>query len=97
MALEWKHASVDLGANITTIEAVPCLFKGYAVTSVTSAHVCLIQDSTTPIVAIPASSAAGAKDLFDEGVRFETSLIVDPDDAATGTVSIFYVRLRDPR
>lgn len=86
---EWKYASVDLSANSTTVESVPCLVKGWHVTTALSAHVCLIKDDTTAVLAVPASAAVG--DTFDcEGIRFETSLVVDPDDSGTGTITVVY-------
>ena len=92
---EWKYANVDLSTDITTITAVPCLVKCAVVTSVTSAHVVLVKDATNQVFALPASSAAGYTiDVF--GVRFESSLIVDPDNAGTGKVSIYYRLLREP-
>ena len=69
--------------------------KGWACTVATSAHTNNIEDGTTPVFAIPANAAVG--DFFDcDQVRFETSLIVDPDDSATGTVSVFYRVLGNP-
>ena len=93
---EWKYASVDLSTDITTIEAVPCLVKGAIVTTALSAHACPVKDSTTTVWAFPASAQIGDSiDGTDNGVRFETSLIVDPDDSATGNITITYRRLME--
>jgi hypothetical protein len=88
--MEWKHSVVDLSDDITTIVAVPALFKGYYVHTVLSAHICPIEDGTVGIFQIPASKAADSLFELDEPVRFETSLIVDPDNSATGKVVILY-------
>ena len=94
---EWKHASVDLSADVTTIESVPCLVKNALVTTVLSAHVCPIQDHTTVVAAFAASAAVGAEINFSDkdGVRFENSLVVDPHNSATGVISVRYRRLRE--
>ena len=92
---EWKYASVDLSTDSTTVEPAPCLVKGAIVTTALSAHACPIKDSTTSVCAFPPSAAVG--DTIDlEGVRFETSLVVDPDDAAAGVITVFYRLLREP-
>lgn len=92
MTIEWKYASVDLSNNSTTIESVPCLVKGATVTTGNSAHACPIVDGATPVFSLPASQAVGysLNPCGEDGVRFETSLIVDPDDSATGVVTVFY-------
>ena len=41
------------------------------------------------VVTLPASAAAGSIYTFP-GIRFETSLIVDPNDAATGSITVAY-------
>lgn len=97
--IEWRYAQVDLANDITTITSVPCLVGGAFVTTGISAQDCPIKDSTTTVFAIPASSATGykAEPCTGQGVRFETSLIVDPDNAATGNISVFYIPLSQPR
>jgi hypothetical protein len=75
----------------TTLYAGPCIMYGIAVTAALSAHVCAIKDGTTQVVVVPASAANGALYAFPWGVRFETSLVVDPDDATTtGSLTLFY-------
>lgn len=87
---EWFYASVDLANDVTTITSVPCLIAGWNVTTVMSANACPITDATTPVLSIPASSAVGASLDLTDPIRTSTSLIVDPDNAATGVVSIIY-------
>jgi len=89
MSREWKYAVVDLSANSTTVSDVPCIVKGFYVNTTMSAHECLIKDDTTTVIRIPASTAAAAASDFDQ-LRFETSLVVDPDDSATGELLIMF-------
>ena len=92
---EWKYKSVDLSAGTQTLESVPCLVKSAKVTTALSAHVCEIDDDTTNVLAFPASSQIGDCINDDDGIRFETSLIVTPNASATGRITITYRRLRE--
>ena len=88
---EWKHSVVDLADNSTTVSSVPALFKGYYVHTALSAHVCPIKDGTsTEVFSIAASKAAETLFELKEPVRFEDSIVVDPNDAATGQITVFY-------
>lgn len=89
---EWDYASVDLADNSTAIAAAPVLLKGWEVTTAASAHACPIKDGSNTITVVPASSAVGAFRDFLEPIRMD-SLTVDPDDSATGNITVFY-RLR---
>ena len=92
MAVEWKKAVVDLSTDLTSITGVACLVKGVYINTGLSAHACPIKDATESTYIIP----AGATDAnrYDFGpTRFETSLIVDPDNAATGSITIEFVIL----
>lgn len=92
MAIEWKYAVVDLSTDSTTIESVACLVNAVYINTQPSAHACLIKDDTTMVYTIPASATAANKYGFGP-TRFETSLVVDPDDAATGSITVEYVIL----
>lgn len=89
---EWTYTSVDLSANSTTVSAVPAIIGKVWVNTVLSAHACPIKDGSTTVFSLPASAPATISDAtayaFAAGTRFETSLIVDPDDAATGTIVV---------
>ena len=89
MSREWKYAVVDLSTNSTTVSDVPCIVKGFYVNTTMSAHECQIKDDTTTVIRIPASTPARAASDFDQ-LRFETSLVVDPDDSATGELLIMF-------
>ena len=93
---EWRYASVDLANDVTTITHVPCLVKGAIVTTVLSANDCPIKDGSTTVYTLPASSTVGSKVMDEDGCRFETNLIVDPDNAATGVITVFYRALSQP-
>jgi hypothetical protein len=73
----------------TTIHNGPALLFGVYVNTVLSAHTVLFKDGTTTKITLPASLAAGSERCF-YGARFETSLIIDPDDNSTGDVTVFY-------
>lgn len=77
-----------LTANSEQIYAGPCILYGIYVSTAISAHVTVIKDGTTAVLSLPASAAAGAMYTFP-GIRFETSLELDPDDATTTGVLTF--------
>ncbi|MCH6559110.1 hypothetical protein IH799_02015, partial [candidate division KSB1 bacterium] len=83
---------IDLSVNITTVANTSVIVRGYHVNTTISAHVTDINDGATTIFKIPAGLTAGTVVEFasDEGVIFEESLIVDPDDSATGDITILY-------
>jgi hypothetical protein len=77
------------GNGPTTIHAGPALLFGVYVNTVLSAHTVVFKDGTTAKITLPASLAAGSeRDMH--GARFETSLVIDPDDSSTGEVVVFY-------
>lgn len=86
---ECDSAVVNVGDNSTTVYTGPVLIYGVYVNTVLSAHACPIQDGSTAKITLPASLAAGTNLTFP-GVKFSTSIVVDPDDAATGNITIFY-------
>ena len=90
MTREWRYSTQDTSDNSTTVETVPVLLKGFYVNTTLSAHTVVLKDDTAAVITIPASTAAGTKVLFDEGIRFETSLVIDPDDSSTGSVTLIY-------
>ena len=73
----------------TVIHNGPALLFGVYVNTVLSAHTVLFKDGTATKITLPASLAAGSERNF-YGARFETSLVIDPDDASTGDVTVFY-------
>lgn len=83
------YSVVDVSNNSTTVYNGPAILLGAYVNTALSAHVLPIEDNTTTVCSLPASAAAGSVYSFP-GIRFETSLIVNPNDAATGSVTIAY-------
>lgn len=88
--MECDYRAVDVADNSTTIYTGPCIYYGATVTTVLSAHALPILDGTTTIDSFAASAAVGTYHGFNHGVFCATSLIVDPNDAATGNITVFY-------
>ncbi len=86
---ECLYAVVNVGDNSTTVSAVPAILYGVYVNTALSAEAVPITDASTTVVSIPASSAAGVSIPYP-GIRFETSLIVNPNDASTGSITVAY-------
>ena len=85
-------SSQDLSTNDTEIHAGPVQLVGVHVHTTLSAHDCPLKDggtSGTELLNIPASTAAGT---WIEGgnMRFDTTLHIDPNDSATGQVTVVY-------
>lgn len=80
---------VDLATDLTTVFTGPCILYSVYVNTVLSADALPIQDGTIAVITLPASTAAGDNFEFP-GIRFDTSLIVDPADSATGNITLNY-------
>lgn len=86
---EWKKAVINTADDITTISAIPALVKGVYINTKLSDHTVNIEDGTEVSFVIPANATAG--NFYDwEAARFETSLIVDPDNNSTGNITVLY-------
>ena len=83
------YAVVNVADDITTVYTGPVMLYGIYVNTVLSTHVLPIQDGTTAVITLPIDLAAGTN-LGFPGIRFETSLVVDPDNAATGNITVIY-------
>lgn len=81
---------VDLVTDTdVVVTASPAVLLGVRVNTVMSAHVALIKDSATTVISLPASTAAGTHvDCFSG--KFATNITVESNDAATGTLAIFW-------
>ncbi len=84
-----EYAVVNVATDSTTVYTGPCILYGIYVNTVLSAHPCPIVDGTTTVLTLAASLAAGTAEPYP-GIRFETSLIVDPDNAGTGNITVIY-------
>ena len=83
------YAVVPVADDTTTVYTGPCMLYGIYVNTVLSTHVLPIKDGAVTVVSLPVDLAAGTSILYP-GIRFETSLIVDPDNAATGDIVVAY-------
>lgn len=83
------YTTVDVSTDSTTIYTGKCLLLGLYVNTVISAHTVVIKDNAAAIVTTPASLAAGTNLSFP-GIRIETALVVDPDNSATGNITVFW-------
>lgn len=90
-------SSQDLSTNDTEIYGGPAQLVGVHVHTALSAHDCPIKDggtSGTELFNIPASTAAGTW-LEAGNMRFSTTLHIDPNDSATGQVTVVYTPIHD--
>ena len=85
-----EAVEVNLATDSTTAVNAACEVLGVYVDTVLSAHACPILDNATEKFRLIASLAAGSLLTFPAAVQFATSLVVDPDDTATGLITIFY-------
>lgn len=83
------YAVVDVSVDVTTVYTGACLLLGVYVNTALSAQTCPITDAAVTVVTLPASAAAGSMYTFP-GILFATSLIVNPNDAATGNITVAY-------
>jgi hypothetical protein len=92
-APESQYKIVDLSDNDTTVYSGAAQLLGIHVRDAMSAHACPLKDGGTsganPFT-VPASTSVGT---WIEGgnMRFATDLVVDPDDAATGFITVVYI------
>lgn len=84
----WLYAVVDVADNSTTVYAEECQVRKAWVNTALSAHALPIQDGSTAIRSFAASAALNAE--LDFGDCTVSSLVVDPNDAATGNITIVY-------
>lgn len=88
---DWKWSRVDLSNNSTTVYNGPCRLGNIYVDTVLSAHACPIKDGADAFASLVASLAAGSTVSAFKGSRLVNSLVVDPDDAATGVILVQYL------
>lgn len=83
------YTVVNVADNSTTVYTGPCLLIGIRVETALSAHALPIIDGSTTVYTLAASTGVGTVSLPGP-TRFSTSLIVDPNDAATGSITVVY-------
>ncbi len=84
----WYYAIVDLSNDQTVIHTGRAYLGNIWVRTALSAHDCPIQDDTEAIVTVPSGSAANTAITYAKDTLFRTSLVVDPNDAATGEIIV---------
>ncbi len=81
---------VDLATDAdVVVSATPAVLVGIYVNTVFSAHAVNILDGAVTKLILPASTAAGTEKDMRRAI-FATSLIVNSDDAATGSLVLFW-------
>jgi hypothetical protein len=87
---EWTHTIVDLSTDAANAVSggLPAVLGGIYVDTVLSAHACPILNNATTVFSLVASLAAGSQITWCEGMIFSTSLVVNSNDAATGTIVV---------
>jgi hypothetical protein len=86
---DWNYTRVDLAPDAAvTINNGPTILGKVYVDTVLSAHACPFLDGATTVFSLIASLAAGTSFVGMEGTRFETSLIVDSNNSATGVIVV---------
>lgn len=89
---ECQGIVVDLADDSTTIYTGPCQLMGIYVNTILSAHIVLIKDGALTMGSLHVSMAAGTN-LDFHGMRFDTSLIIDPDNASTGKLLVMWRKI----
>ena len=85
-----QKLAVDLSANSTAVYAGPCILVGMVCANDISAHDVLVLDGAATVAGAAASSPAGTSiDCFD--MPIDTSLTVDPNDSATGILTVMFI------
>lgn len=88
-AFEFDYSVVNVADNSTTVHDGLCLLRGIYVNTTLSANDLPILDGATTVFTIPGATLSGTWIPFGD-VQFTTSLIVDPNDAATGSITVIY-------
>lgn len=81
--------TVDTSTDSTTVYNGPAVVQYVYVNTVLSAHTVLLVDGATTKITLPASLAAGSSPNI-AGTMFRTSLVVDPDNASTGNITVCF-------
>lgn len=95
IAEEYEATLVSLVDDSTTVYTGPCIFAGFVVNgaALTGSAVNLIKDGSTNKFSF-GNLAANALQIYPAS-RFFTSLVIDPVNDATGSITVFW-RPMDP-
>jgi hypothetical protein len=86
---EFYPSVVDISTDSTTVYGDPVILRGCYVNTTLSAHDLPIKNGSTTVFTIPANTLSGTALPFYD-VVFDTSLVIDPDNSATGSVTFIY-------
>lgn len=83
------YSVVDVATDSTTVYTGAAIVVGLVVNTALSAHALPIKDGATTVFTVPASAAAGT--IYNlHNTRFNTSIVIDPDNLATGNVTLIF-------
>lgn len=88
---KFQAAAVDLSTDATTVSTVNSLLRGIHVQVTTSGQACPIKNGSggSTLFSVPATAIAG--NWYEAGdMRFPDGIYVDPDNSATGTITVVY-------
>lgn len=88
-AFEFDYSVVDVSTDSTTVHLGSALIRGIYVNIQLSAHDLPIKDGATTVFTVPALTFAGTWIPFGDA-HFTTSIVVDPDNSATGSITVIY-------
>jgi hypothetical protein len=91
MSPEREYAVVDLSTDSTIVFAGSAQLVGVHIHTTISAQNCPFTDNAVSVFQIPASASTG--EWYEAGnMKFVTDLTVDPDNSATGTIVVVYIK-----
>lgn len=86
---EFLYYVVDVSDNSTEVYGSPGVVRGIYVNATITGGDFVLKDGSTTVFTIPENTPAGTPiPLFD--TMFRTSIQADPDDDATGSVTVIY-------
>jgi hypothetical protein len=85
---EFKYAVVDLTDNSTAVSTRRSMVRGVYVNTTVSAAT-IVKNGTTSVFTLPASTFPGQFIAFGD-VVFDGGIVIDPDDSATGSITVVY-------
>lgn len=85
-----RYTVVNVADDSTTVSSAPAILYSVHVNTALSAHACPIADSSTTVLSLAASAAVGTNLSWPNGIPFATSLVVDPDNSGTGSITLVW-------
>ena len=90
--LAGKHAVVNVADDSTTITTAAAVVLGVYINTVLSAHILPIEDGAgNAVITLKSAEIAGFYvNLGPHGIIFPNGIVVDPDNAATGNITVIW-------